>query len=103
MEIVNPLLDPSVHHRDGQLFFPGNTALASLNLAGNRITEKPLPLFLKQLDIHDEGGGLLHLCLQRNLFSPECECYRKIKELLALMDPNIKNCSEQAEEEAQMV
>ncbi|KAM4540021.1 leucine-rich repeat-containing protein 71 [Odontesthes bonariensis] len=101
VEIVNPLLDPSVDRRDGQLFLQGNTTLASLNLAGNRITEKSLPRFLKLLEMQDEGGGLLRLCLQRNLFSPECEYYTEIKELLALTDPDIKNCSEQTEEEGQ--
>ncbi|XP_023130005.1 leucine-rich repeat-containing protein 71 [Amphiprion ocellaris] len=81
-EAVNPLLDKSVHHRDGQLFLPGNTTLSSLNLAGNRITEKSLPLFLAWLEAQGEGGGLLRLCLQRNLFPPECKCYTKIKELM---------------------
>lgn len=35
VEIVNPLLDQSVHSWNGQLFLPGNTALLSLNLAGH--------------------------------------------------------------------
>ncbi|XP_008279705.1 leucine-rich repeat-containing protein 71 [Stegastes partitus] len=83
VEAVNPLLDKSVHHRDGEVFLPGNTILHSLNLAGNRITEKSLPLFLASLETQAEGrGGLWRLCLQRNLFPPECECYTKIKELM---------------------
>lgn len=34
VEIVNPLLDQSVQHREGELILPGNTTLSSLNLAG---------------------------------------------------------------------
>uniref|UniRef100_A0A3B4ZCX8 Si:ch211-81a5.5 n=1 Tax=Stegastes partitus TaxID=144197 RepID=A0A3B4ZCX8_9TELE len=65
VEAVNPLLDKSVHHRDGEVFLPGNTILHSLNLAGNRITEKSLPLFLASLETQAEGrGGLWRLCLQ---------------------------------------
>ncbi|XP_045914556.1 leucine-rich repeat-containing protein 71 isoform X9 [Micropterus dolomieu] len=99
VEIVNPLLDQSVQHRDGEIFLPGNRTLTSLNLAGNRITEKSLPLFLKSLEMQGEGGGLLRLCLQRNHFPPECECYVKIKELMTLTDPVERNSSEQTEEE----
>ncbi|XP_053190055.1 leucine-rich repeat-containing protein 71 [Scomber japonicus] len=101
VEIVNPLLDQSVQHRDGQLILPGNTTLTSLNLAGNRITEQSLPLFLSSLQMQAEGGGLLRLCLQRNHFPPECESYVKIKELMALKDPLNKNTSEQPEEEGE--
>ncbi|XP_029299213.1 LOW QUALITY PROTEIN: leucine-rich repeat-containing protein 71 [Cottoperca gobio] len=101
VEIVNPLLDQSVQHRDGELILPGNTTLSSLNLAGNRITEKSLPLFLTSLEMQDEGGGLLRLCLERNRFPPECECYVKIKELMTLADPLKKPSSEQTEEEEQ--
>ncbi|KAK5854914.1 hypothetical protein PBY51_005064 [Eleginops maclovinus] len=81
-EVENPLLDQSVQHRDGEITLPGNTNLSSLNLAGNRITEKSLPLFLKSLEKQGEGGGLLRLCLQRNRFPADCECYVKIKELM---------------------
>ncbi|CAI5691011.1 leucine-rich repeat-containing protein 71 [Oreochromis niloticus] len=95
VDSVNPLLDPSVHHRDGQLFMPGNTTLTSLNLAGNRITEKSLPLFLVSLEMQGEGGGLLRLCLQRNIFPPGNEFYVKIKELMAPLDPIEKNNSEE--------
>ncbi|KAF1381756.1 hypothetical protein PFLUV_G00157300 [Perca fluviatilis] len=101
LEKVNPLLDQSVQHRDGDLILPGNRTLTSLNLAGNRITEKSLPLFLTSLEMQGEGGGLLRLCLQRNRFPPECECYVKIKQLMALTDPLEKNSSEQTEEEEQ--
>lgn len=34
MEKAHPLLDPLVQCRDGEVFLPGNTTLASLNLAG---------------------------------------------------------------------
>ncbi|XP_078123728.1 leucine-rich repeat-containing protein 71 isoform X4 [Sander vitreus] len=101
LEKVNPLLDQSVQHRDGDLILPGNRTLTSLNLAGNRITEKSLPLFLTSLEMQGEGGGLRRLCLQRNRFPPECECYVKIKQLMALTDPLEKNNSEQTEEEEQ--
>ncbi|XP_049459149.1 leucine-rich repeat-containing protein 71 [Epinephelus fuscoguttatus] len=85
VKIVNPLLDEPVQYRDGELFLPGNTTLASLNLAGNRITEKSLPLLLTT--IQAQGGTLLHLCLQRNRFPPECECYVKITEVMAPRHP----------------
>ncbi|XP_044027570.1 leucine-rich repeat-containing protein 71 isoform X2 [Siniperca chuatsi] len=101
VEIVNPLLDQFVHYRDGDIILPGNRTLTSLNLAGNRITEKSLPLFLTSLEM--EGRGLLRLCLQRNRFPPECECYVKIKELMTLTDPLEKNSSELTEEEGQGV
>ncbi|XP_034747719.1 leucine-rich repeat-containing protein 71 isoform X1 [Etheostoma cragini] len=87
LEKASPLLDQSVQHRDGDLVLPGNRTLTSLNLAGNRITEKSLPLFLTSLEMQGEGGGLLRLCLQRNRFPPDCECYVKIKQLMALTDP----------------
>uniref|UniRef100_A0A671ULT3 Leucine rich repeat containing 71 n=1 Tax=Sparus aurata TaxID=8175 RepID=A0A671ULT3_SPAAU len=64
VEIENPLLDQSVQRRDGELILPGNATLTSLNLAGNRITEKSLPLFLKSLEMQGDEGGLLRLCLQ---------------------------------------
>ncbi|XP_056271412.1 leucine-rich repeat-containing protein 71 isoform X2 [Pseudoliparis swirei] len=64
VEILNPLLDQPVQYRDGELFLPGNQTLASLDLAGNRITKKSLPLFLTSLEMQAEGGGLLRLCLQ---------------------------------------
>ncbi|XP_031722300.1 leucine-rich repeat-containing protein 71 isoform X2 [Anarrhichthys ocellatus] len=93
VEIVNPLLDEPVQYRDGELFLPGNKALASLNLAGNRITRKSLPLFLTSLEMQGEGRRLLRLCLQRNRFPPECEYYVKIMELMTLRDPLKKNSS----------
>ncbi|XP_074469194.1 leucine-rich repeat-containing protein 71 isoform X1 [Sebastes fasciatus] len=99
VEIVNPLLDQSVQYRDGELILPGNRTLTSLNLAGNRITEKSLPLFLTSLEMQGERGGLMRLCLQRNRFPAECECYVKIKERMALRDPLKKHISEQREEE----
>ncbi|XP_070703175.1 leucine-rich repeat-containing protein 71 [Pempheris klunzingeri] len=98
-EIGNPLLDQSVQHRDGELILPGNTTLTSLNLAGNRITGKSLPLFLTSLEVQGEGGGLLRLCLQRNRFPPECECYVKIKTLMTLKDPLKTKICVQPEEE----
>lgn len=37
MDKGHPLLDPSVQCRDGAVFMPGNTTLASLNLAGQSV------------------------------------------------------------------
>uniref|UniRef100_A0A668A8H2 Leucine rich repeat containing 71 n=1 Tax=Myripristis murdjan TaxID=586833 RepID=A0A668A8H2_9TELE len=64
VEIESPLLDPAVQHRDGQVILPGNTALAYLNLSGNRITKQLLPLLLTILQTQPEGQGLRRLCLQ---------------------------------------
>ncbi|KAK9526697.1 hypothetical protein VZT92_015382 [Zoarces viviparus] len=93
VKIVNPLLDEPLQYRDGELFLPGNKALVSLNLAGNRITRKSLPLFLTSLEMQGEGRRLLRLCLQRNRFPPECEYYVKIMELMTLRDPLKENSS----------
>ncbi|KAF7664801.1 hypothetical protein LDENG_00164810 [Lucifuga dentata] len=101
VEIVNPLPDEPVQHKDGQIILAGNTTLTSLNLAGNRITEKMLPLFLSSLQMQAEGGGLLRLCLQRNRFPPDCECYVKIQEVMVLRDPLNKTSSGQTEQEEQ--
>ncbi|XP_029370669.1 leucine-rich repeat-containing protein 71 [Echeneis naucrates] len=100
VEIRNPLLEESLHYKDGQLFLPGNSTLTSLNLAGNRITEKSLPLFLTTLKMQGERGGLLRLCLQRNRFPLECETYVKIEGLIALRHQR-KNSSEVKKEEGQ--
>ncbi|XP_013868613.1 leucine-rich repeat-containing protein 71 isoform X2 [Austrofundulus limnaeus] len=95
VEAGNPLLDQSVHHKNGQLFLPGNTTLASLNLAGNRITEKSLPLFLAALETQEaEERRLLRLCLQRNLFPAECEDYMKIKDIMSLTNALFKTGSD---------
>ncbi|XP_061598273.1 leucine-rich repeat-containing protein 71 [Cololabis saira] len=99
VERVPPLLEESVYRRDGQLFLPGNSTLESLNLAGNRITEKSLPLFLKSLEMQEERGGLLRLCLQRNLFPPECECYMEIKNQMELRLSRQKQTETTEEEE----
>ncbi|XP_062265633.1 leucine-rich repeat-containing protein 71 [Platichthys flesus] len=98
MEVGNPLLDEPLQHRAGQLFLPGNTTLASLNLTGNRITERSLPLFLTSVEMQGEDGGLLRLCLQRNRFPPECETYVKIKEVMALRYQRRTACDETEEE-----
>ncbi|KAM3595810.1 uncharacterized protein V6R79_003195 [Siganus canaliculatus] len=91
VDVVNCLIDPSVQSIDGEVIMPGNTTLTSLNLAGNRITEKSLPLFLTSLNMQDEAGGLLRLCLQRNHFPPDCGIYVKIKEVMTLRDPLEEN------------
>ncbi|XP_075867737.1 leucine-rich repeat-containing protein 71 isoform X2 [Nelusetta ayraudi] len=86
MEKAHPLLDPLVQCRDGEVFLPGNTTLASLNLAGNKLTTNSLDPFLKSLEMQSEGG-LLRLCLERNRFTTDCGIYLLIKELLGLRDP----------------
>ncbi|XP_029022407.1 leucine-rich repeat-containing protein 71 isoform X2 [Betta splendens] len=101
VEVVNPLLDQSVQHEKGRIFLPGNRTLISLNLSGNRITEKSLPLFLASLEMQGDGGGLSRLCLQRNRFPPDCEPYVKIKELMALREPLEVSSPEPTEEEGQ--
>ncbi|XP_029701459.1 leucine-rich repeat-containing protein 71 isoform X1 [Takifugu rubripes] len=83
VELLSPLLDTQIQLRDGELMMPGNTTLVSLNLSGNKMTEKSLPVFLKSLEVQSEGGGLLRLRLQRNGFSPGCDDYVKIKEVMA--------------------
>ncbi|XP_015229184.1 PREDICTED: leucine-rich repeat-containing protein 71 [Cyprinodon variegatus] len=94
METGTPLLDPSVYHKDGKLFLPGNTTLESLNLSGNKITEKSLPLFLASLEKQQEvGGNLWRLCLQGNLFPTDSQCYTQIKEMVALKNPLAKSGS----------
>ncbi|XP_060949366.1 leucine-rich repeat-containing protein 71 [Limanda limanda] len=98
VEMGNPLLDEPLQHRDGQLFLPGNTTLASLNLTGNRITERSLPLFLTSVETQGEDGGLLRLCLQRNRFPPECETYVKMEEVMALRYQRRNACGETEEE-----
>ncbi|XP_034567131.1 leucine-rich repeat-containing protein 71 isoform X2 [Notolabrus celidotus] len=101
-ETVNPLLDKSVQARDGEIFLPGNTALLSLDLSGNRITEKTLPLFLKSLKWQSEveRGGLIRFPLQRNHFPSNCESNVKIKELIELAFELLFD-SENQEEEGQ--
>ncbi|KAG7278194.1 hypothetical protein CRUP_002156 [Coryphaenoides rupestris] len=97
--LESPLLETSVQHRDGQVLLSGNTALASLNLSWNQISEQPLPLFLTSLRMQTEGGGLLRLCLQRNRFCPDCEDHVKIRELMTLRDPLNKTTASPPEQE----
>ncbi|XP_061886054.1 leucine-rich repeat-containing protein 71 isoform X1 [Entelurus aequoreus] len=101
VEMASLLVTESPEQRNGDLILPGNTSLASLNLAGNRITEQSLPQFLSSLQMQDSGKGLLRLCLQRNHFSTECESYVKLQELMALRDPLNKKIEEEEEEEAE--
>ncbi|XP_056153987.1 leucine-rich repeat-containing protein 71 [Lampris incognitus] len=101
VEKSSPLLEPSVQHKAGQIILQGNTILTSLNLAGNRITERSLPLFLSSLQMQTEGGGLLRLCLQRNHLSPDCELYIEIQELMTCRDPLKKATAGQTNEERQ--
>ncbi|XP_061681286.1 leucine-rich repeat-containing protein 71 isoform X3 [Syngnathoides biaculeatus] len=101
VEMVSPLLNEALQQRNGELILPGNTTLASLSLAGNRITELSLPHFLTSLQMQDGGKGLLRLCLQRNHFAVECEPFMKIKEMMMLRDPLNKKSEEETEEEGE--
>uniref|UniRef100_A0A3Q3WRW4 Uncharacterized protein n=1 Tax=Mola mola TaxID=94237 RepID=A0A3Q3WRW4_MOLML len=73
VEITNPLLEPWVRPRNGEIILPGNTTLTSLNLSGQSVT-------------------------LRNHFSPECDVYTKIMELMALRHPLEINASNETEE-----
>ncbi|XP_061615568.1 leucine-rich repeat-containing protein 71 isoform X3 [Phyllopteryx taeniolatus] len=101
VEMVSPLLNEALQQRNGELILPGNTTLASLSLAGNRITELSLPQFLTSLQMQDGGKGLLRLCLQRNHFAAECDTFMRIKELMTLRDPLNKKSEEETEEEGE--
>ncbi|XP_071230840.1 leucine-rich repeat-containing protein 71 isoform X3 [Salvelinus alpinus] len=99
VETVSPLLEPGVQHTGGRVILPGNTALTSLNLAGNMLSEQSLLLFLSSVGAQTEGGGLLRLCLNRNRFPPDCDSFLKIKELMSLRDPLNKTASAQVDDE----
>uniref|UniRef100_A0A3Q2G0Q1 Leucine rich repeat containing 71 n=1 Tax=Cyprinodon variegatus TaxID=28743 RepID=A0A3Q2G0Q1_CYPVA len=75
METGTPLLDPSVYHKDGKLFLPGNTTLESLNLSGLCTCSK----------ISHINNG--------NLFPTDSQCYTQIKEMVALKNPLAKSGS----------
>ncbi|KAJ8334991.1 hypothetical protein SKAU_G00406300 [Synaphobranchus kaupii] len=90
-ETVSPLLDTEAQHGQGRVLLPGNNVLTSLNLSGNRLTERSLRLFLKALKEQDEGG-LLRLSLSRNRFPLlNCETYLRIQEVMKRKDPLNKN------------
>ncbi|XP_030644431.1 leucine-rich repeat-containing protein 71 [Chanos chanos] len=96
-ETVSPLLDPGVQHTGGRVIVPGNTALTALNLAGNKLTERSLPLFLSSVGSQGKGG-LLHLRLQRNCFPPDCDTFLKIQEMMSLRDPLNRSPSGQVDD-----
>ncbi|KAG5842867.1 hypothetical protein ANANG_G00182310 [Anguilla anguilla] len=97
-ETVSPLLDTEAQHGQGRVSLPGNSVLTSLNLSGNRLTERSLRLFLKAVKEQDEGG-LLRLSLSRNRFPLlNCEPYLKIQEAMKRKDPLHKNIPAPVEE-----
>ncbi|KAL0962566.1 hypothetical protein UPYG_G00341790 [Umbra pygmaea] len=98
-ETVSPLLEVGVQHTGGRVILPGNTALISLNLAGNHLSERSLHLFLSSLGAQTEGRGLLRLRLNRNRFPPECEYFLKIQDIMSLRDPLNKTASAPLDEE----
>ncbi|KAL7824612.1 hypothetical protein AOLI_G00328050 [Acnodon oligacanthus] len=97
-EALSPLLDPGIRHIDGKVIQPGNTALVSLNLAGNKLTEQSLQRFLASV-VGQAEGGLLRLSLSRNCFPPDCETFLKIQEIMSLKDPLNKTSSCQVDNE----
>ncbi|XP_062385566.1 leucine-rich repeat-containing protein 71 isoform X2 [Sardina pilchardus] len=97
-EIVSSLLDPGVQHIGGKMIMPGNTSLTSLNLTGNRLTERSVECFCSSLQAQGDAGGLMHLCLNRNRFPLDCKAFLKIQELMAFRDPLNKSSTTQAEE-----
>ncbi|XP_042566673.1 leucine-rich repeat-containing protein 71 [Clupea harengus] len=97
-DVGSPLLDPGVQHIGGEIIMPGNTALTSLNLSGNLLTEKSMQLFYSSLQTQSDGGGLLRLCLSKNCFPSDCESFLKIQELMTHRDPLNKSSATQAEE-----
>ncbi|XP_041094845.1 leucine-rich repeat-containing protein 71 isoform X5 [Polyodon spathula] len=107
LETVSPLLD-SAEHRDGKLFIPGNSTLASLNLMGNSLTARSLPSLLSSLLSQGEarpgkvGTGLLRLYLARNGFPPDCDSFTKIQETLSSRDPLTKNPASRSPEGEQV-
>ncbi|KAI4886847.1 hypothetical protein NFI96_021446 [Prochilodus magdalenae] len=123
VEAPSPLLDPGIQHVDGKVIHPGNTVLISLNLSGNKLTEKSLQRFLSSV-VGQGEGGLLRLSLnvslmqagsicilvlnvskqcqfafQRNCFPPDCDTFLKIQELMALKDPLNKTSSCQVKDD----
>ncbi|KAJ8000359.1 hypothetical protein DPEC_G00204000 [Dallia pectoralis] len=98
-ETVSPLLEPGVHYKAGRVFLPGNTSLTSLSLAGNKLSEQSLLLFLSSLEAQNGGRGLLRLCLNRNRFSAEFEVFLKIQELMSLRDPLRNTASAEVDDE----
>ncbi|XP_061111996.1 leucine-rich repeat-containing protein 71 [Conger conger] len=98
-EMVSPLLDTDAQHGQGRILLPGNNVLTSLNLSGNRLTERSLSLFLKAVKEQDDGG-LLRLSLSRNRFPLlNCETYQKIQEVMKCKDPLSKNIPAAVREE----
>ncbi|KAA0710142.1 Leucine-rich repeat-containing protein 71 [Triplophysa tibetana] len=100
-EVVVPMLDSEIQHTGGKVIYPGNSCLVSLNLSGNKLTEQSLQLFLSSLTSQGDGG-LQRLTLNRNRFSPECDTFLKIQELLSPKDSFNKNSSGQVEDEEQV-
>ncbi|XP_067281479.1 leucine-rich repeat-containing protein 71 isoform X2 [Pseudorasbora parva] len=98
VETVTPLLDAGIVHTGGNVIHPGNTCLTSLNLSGNKMTEKSLKLFLSSLEGQGEGG-LLRLSLSRNRFASDCDTLLKIQEMMSLKDPLNRNNTGQVEDE----
>ncbi|XP_058877309.1 leucine-rich repeat-containing protein 71-like isoform X2 [Acipenser ruthenus] len=107
LETVSPLLD-SAEHRDGKLFIPGNSTLASLNLMGNSLTARSLPSLLSSLLSQGDarsgkvGTGLLRLNLARNSFPLDCDSFTKIQETLSVRDPLTKNLASRSPEGEQV-
>nr|XP_055076022.1 leucine-rich repeat-containing protein 71 isoform X3 [Misgurnus anguillicaudatus] len=100
-ETVIPLLDTEIVHSGGKVLHPGNHYLDYLNLSGNELTEEALKLFLSSLESQGDGG-LRRLSLNRNHFSPDCETFLKIQEMMSLKDPSYTISSGQVKDEEQV-
>ncbi|XP_026858135.2 leucine-rich repeat-containing protein 71 isoform X2 [Electrophorus electricus] len=98
VETLSPLLDPDVRHVEGKVIHPGNTALISLNLSGNKLTKQSLHMFLSLVGGQGEGG-LLRLSLNRNNFPLDCEAFLNIQAMMSLKAPLIKAGSGQVDDE----
>ncbi|GAA6089400.1 leucine-rich repeat-containing protein 71 isoform X1 [Tachysurus ichikawai] len=82
----------------GKVIHPGNTTLLSLNLSGNKLTQQSLQSFLSSVECQGQRG-LQYISLNRNCFSPDCEVFLKLQEMMSLKDPLNRTSSAQVEAE----
>ncbi|XP_060720865.1 leucine-rich repeat-containing protein 71 isoform X2 [Tachysurus vachellii] len=97
-ETQSPLLNPAIQNIGGRVIHPGNTTLLSLNLSGNKLTQKSLQSFLSSVECQGQSG-LQYISLNRNCFPPDCEVFLKLQEMMSLKDPLNRTNSAQVEAE----
>ncbi|XP_058261309.1 leucine-rich repeat-containing protein 71 isoform X2 [Hemibagrus wyckioides] len=85
-ETQSPLLNPAIQSTGGKVIHPGNTTLLSLNLSGNKLTQRSLQIFLSSVESQGRRG-LQYLSLNRNCFPSDCEVFLKLQEIMSLKDP----------------